>query len=270
MQREHISYTQEQSDLWGDVLKEISYYTGEFPERALQELIENPEEATKLLMYILEWAKDTHPDIPDSCSAHLYALYLLAQFREKSAFGLILELFVLASGDESDPLSSVISLDGSEIIVSVYDGNPELLCELILDTDCAFCSRQQALRALILLSQQKMIESSLVADVIIHLQDRTLLSVFAVYVGAHRASQFYDLVETLYDKAAIDTNILSKKSFTDLIAASREGFEPIYFIDNALESIRSLPWFQMKRDNAPGRNDPCPCGSGKKYKKCCL
>jgi SEC-C motif len=21
--------------------------------------------------------------------------------------------------------------------------------------------------------------------------------------------------------------------------------------------------------NKPGRNDPCPCGSGKKYKKCC-
>ena len=20
----------------------------------------------------------------------------------------------------------------------------------------------------------------------------------------------------------------------------------------------------------PGRNDPCPCGSGKKYKKCCI
>lgn len=23
------------------------------------------------------------------------------------------------------------------------------------------------------------------------------------------------------------------------------------------------------RGNAPGRNDPCPCGSGKKYKQCC-
>lgn len=23
-------------------------------------------------------------------------------------------------------------------------------------------------------------------------------------------------------------------------------------------------------DNVVGRNDPCPCGSGKKYKKCCL
>jgi tetratricopeptide (TPR) repeat protein len=25
-----------------------------------------------------------------------------------------------------------------------------------------------------------------------------------------------------------------------------------------------------KRSQEPGRNDPCPCGSGKKYKKCCL
>ena len=23
-------------------------------------------------------------------------------------------------------------------------------------------------------------------------------------------------------------------------------------------------------DKKPGRNDPCHCGSGKKYKKCCL
>ncbi len=24
-----------------------------------------------------------------------------------------------------------------------------------------------------------------------------------------------------------------------------------------------------RRAEAPGRNDPCPCGSGKKYKRCC-
>jgi protein translocase subunit secA len=23
------------------------------------------------------------------------------------------------------------------------------------------------------------------------------------------------------------------------------------------------------KDKIPGRNDPCPCGSGKKYKHCC-
>ena len=30
-----------------------------------------------------------------------------------------------------------------------------------------------------------------------------------------------------------------------------------------VETIRS------DKDKAVGRNDPCPCGSGKKYKKCC-
>ena len=25
----------------------------------------------------------------------------------------------------------------------------------------------------------------------------------------------------------------------------------------------------LVKGNVPGRNDPCPCGSGKKYKKCC-
>ena len=24
----------------------------------------------------------------------------------------------------------------------------------------------------------------------------------------------------------------------------------------------------VRKEAAPGRNDPCPCGSGKKYKKC--
>jgi len=30
-----------------------------------------------------------------------------------------------------------------------------------------------------------------------------------------------------------------------------------------VESIRN-------ESGEPGRNDPCPCGSGKKYKQCCL
>jgi len=25
----------------------------------------------------------------------------------------------------------------------------------------------------------------------------------------------------------------------------------------------------VKKSERVGRNDPCPCGSGKKYKKCC-
>ena len=37
---------------------------------------------------------------------------------------------------------------------------------------------------------------------------------------------------------------------------------------NEPEDLLGAP-AQAKAENEPGRNDPCPCGSGKKYKKCC-
>ena len=33
--------------------------------------------------------------------------------------------------------------------------------------------------------------------------------------------------------------------------------------------VPDAPIEQAHRDKTPARNDPCPCGSGKKYKKCC-
>ena len=41
-------------------------------------------------------------------------------------------------------------------------------------------------------------------------------------------------------------------------------------------SVENMPTFRLSkprpvvRDYKIGRNDPCPCGSGLKYKKCCL
>lgn len=38
-----------------------------------------------------------------------------------------------------------------------------------------------------------------------------------------------------------------------------------------LENPQALPLKQpVKNEKRAGRNDPCPCGSGKKYKNCCL
>jgi preprotein translocase subunit SecA len=51
-----------------------------------------------------------------------------------------------------------------------------------------------------------------------------------------------------------------KERGTGLLEESDEGlgWEP----EERLEPIR-------RDDGKVGRNDPCPCGSGKKYKKCC-
>jgi SEC-C motif-containing protein len=35
-------------------------------------------------------------------------------------------------------------------------------------------------------------------------------------------------------------------------------------------SVREGPAPIRSQHPKPGRNDPCPCGSGKKYKHCCL
>ncbi len=48
------------------------------------------------------------------------------------------------------------------------------------------------------------------------------------------------------------------------MASLRESGEPIERIADQLRSADG------EAAHAAGRNDPCPCGSGKKYKKCCL
>jgi len=50
----------------------------------------------------------------------------------------------------------------------------------------------------------------------------------------------------------------------------REGFEPVFFPDDEEEHDHDhAPAAEPAKSDKPGRNDPCPCGSGKKYKKCC-
>ena len=36
------------------------------------------------------------------------------------------------------------------------------------------------------------------------------------------------------------------------------------------ERASRRPVRQVRKEAGPGRNDPCPCGSGKKFKRCCL
>ena len=46
--------------------------------------------------------------------------------------------------------------------------------------------------------------------------------------------------------------------------AQREDLDPIYGPEG--EALIDKPVVATAK---VGRNDPCPCGSGKKYKKCC-
>ena len=42
-----------------------------------------------------------------------------------------------------------------------------------------------------------------------------------------------------------------------------EGLDPVFSLEDEEEQEPET------EATKPGRNDPCPCGSGKKFKKCC-
>jgi hypothetical protein len=47
------------------------------------------------------------------------------------------------------------------------------------------------------------------------------------------------------------------------------GVPPTHGLDS-LRLARRLLCLSLPQARNAGRNDPCPCGSGKKFKRCCL
>jgi uncharacterized protein YchJ len=57
-----------------------------------------------------------------------------------------------------------------------------------------------------------------------------------------------------------------KRKLGDLSRRAR-GKDDLEAEEELLEKTEKVEPIQA--DQQPGRNDPCPCGSGRKYKKCC-
>ena len=80
-----------------------------------------------------------------------------------------------------------------------------------------------------------------------------------------------------YDEnTEITLNIDFEKLFYNMLAAEADYLYGIPAWENVLplEKIEEIVKNFKKsktvvKEKEPGRNDPCPCGSGKKYKKCC-
>src|SRR2546426_373230 len=57
-------------------------------------------------------------------------------------------------------------------------------------------------------------------------------------------------------------------------AAANENSVPLWDRiteeDRRMPTTKAAPRMPPAKTGRPGRNDPCPCGSGRKYKQCCL
>lgn len=66
----------------------------------------------------------------------------------------------------------------------------------------------------------------------------------------------------------------SRRDVAKLDSQNRDAEKPVdpdydHFLDDVTPSESGYPNTILRRETKVGRNDPCPCGSGKKFKKCC-
>ncbi len=82
-------------------------------------------------------------------------------------------------------------------------------------------------------------------------------------------------VESVDDDTQIDLDINYKKLFYNMKDAKAKwlfklnSWKNVLSADEIAEVTREFAEENIAHSAKIGRNDPCPCGSGKKYKKCC-
>ncbi|WP_227509549.1 UPF0149 family protein, partial [Ferrovum myxofaciens] len=102
------------------------------------------------------------------------------------------------------------------------------------------------------------------------MKDRTELVAPMVLLGTEPGWEI--LSESADEKRAIQE---AYESIPDVIEALHTYFEPLRMqaIESRIGNIRTSNDDETqpfrRSDAKVGRNDPCPCGSGKKFKKCC-
>lgn len=83
-------------------------------------------------------------------------------------------------------------------------------------------------------------------------------------------------LEELEESSNVKLEINYEKLYYNMLAAKAEWLYSLPQWDSILTPEKRKEITKEQRlsgtvikEKEPGRNDPCPCGSGKKYKKCC-
>ena len=83
-------------------------------------------------------------------------------------------------------------------------------------------------------------------------------------------------VDTMEEDTEVSLDYDKEKLYYNMVAAKAEWLYGLPQWDSLLTEERRKELYKEQKASATivkgkkiGRNDPCPCGSGKKYKKCC-
>jgi len=297
-----------------EILDALSYSSSKFPRAAVQEAIAQREGITPELLRVLEEASVNHADFAaqESYMAHLYAMYLLAQFREPRAYSLLVKFVSADHKLVNLMLGDTITEALNRLLASTCHGDSSLLEGMIEDATLDEYIRCAALRALVILVTQKEKSRDDVMGYFKQLFNGKLEREFNL-VWAELVALSCDLypeevlteIEQAFEDELIDPWFIQFDSVEEAMAdgkdrtlAKIENNCRYSFIEDTVKEMESwafTPELKITPTNplppsiitpaptpvrtpvpAPvrttakvGRNEPCPCGSGKKYKRCC-
>lgn len=283
-------------------IEEITSLRESLPKAAFRIITANREEAIPYLREAVEYAISKGRMLDENYQLHFYALYLLAELQDKGAFPKIIELVSLPDGIAEYLLGDCITTELRDILYNTYDGNMELLKKSIQDRNIDEFVRSAMLDVMGQLYLDGILEENEWKDFLRQgvydgrEYDYVYNSIGYVLCKCHFVDMLTE-IRYMFDKDLLDEMCMGKyDSYVDAMFEYREdkdGFCKKSF--RAVDALRKWAMFSESEKNVSnekdfervirmleregdktvhktkiGRNDPCPCGSGKKYKHCCL
>ena len=284
-----------------EILEEFERRTGPLPREAVEAAVERREEITPVLLRILEDTLErAKTDSGNGRSAHLFAMLLLAQFREIRAYPLVLRLTLLPSELLEELCGDFITENMGQILASVCGGELEGIQSLIENEAADEWARCAGLTSLLTLvgggvkSRDEIVAylASLFRDKL----RRENVVVWSSLVSVNcslQPAELFDDIEAAYAEGLADPMFLTPDDVEYYMAVTQEEAlsrlrERYRLVEDTCDEISWWACFHeppppkarpsiavsavvqaFRKQPKTGRNDPCPCGSGKKYKKCC-
>jgi hypothetical protein len=238
-----------------------------------------------------------------------FIFHLLGEWREKAAYRPLARLLRLPRPEVDGIFGDSITTTSHRVMAAVFDGDPEPLYDIILDPDAEEFIRAGMCEALAMVALRgelgRAVAGRFLRDAFIEIRPQAECYVWVGWQSAIAMlgmSDFELLVKKAFDRGFIDRHVLGFDHFEeDLRRGIERPGEPRHPGDRDCtlfgDTIEELSgWYcfseQYRADQARwrreaevnrahsqhpenpfkgvGRNDRCPCGSGKKFKKCCL
>jgi len=271
----------------GTILWTLEWYTGRFPREALEAAVARQEEITPHLLAILEEADVDWLAIDHTYMGHTYAYFLLAQFREERAYPLIVDFFSTPGDTVLDIHPDFVTEDLGRVLASVSGGDLGPMESLVKDPAVNEYVRAAALTGMLTLVVEGVRTREEVIAVFRGLfrggLERSRSYAWDSLVGASSDLYPEELMPEIREAFAAD---LIDETFIDFAwceeilaqgkAATLAQLGAVRHHHFVRDVVSEMEWWYCFQDPAPhqstrkiGRNEPCPCGSGRKWKHCC-